>query len=81
MGLHGGVLKVQVSAPPVEGAANRALIEILAEWLDMPRRALSVVQGSTSRDKVVEVSSDDPAGLARRIEAAAARVDNPRGAD
>jgi uncharacterized protein YggU (UPF0235/DUF167 family) len=81
VGVHGGALKVQVNAPPVEGAANRALIEVLAEWLDVPRRALSVVQGSTRRDKVVEVSSDDPAGLARRIEDAAGRVDKPRGAD
>lgn len=52
----GGVLKVRLTAPPVDGAANEALLDLLAEKLGMPRRALSIIQGATSRQKVVELA-------------------------
>ncbi len=74
VGPHAGALKVRVTAPPVEGAANQAVIELLAEWLAVPRRSVAIVQGQSGRDKVVEVASDDPAGLARCIEAAVGRL-------
>lgn len=51
VGEHGGRLKVAVSAPPLDGRANDALIELLSERLDLPRRALTVESGGTSRDK------------------------------
>jgi len=70
-GRRGDRLQVQVTAPPVEGAANAAVIEVLAAWLDVPRRTVSIAHGHTGRDKLVAVATDDPAGLARRIEAAA----------
>lgn len=84
VGLHGGALKVQVAKPPVDGAANQAVIELLAEWLGVPRRSVAIVQGKSRRDKVVEVASDDPVGLARQIQAAGTAgtgcVDKLRGA-
>jgi uncharacterized protein len=55
VGLHGEALKVRLSAPPVDGAANVALVELLAEALGVPRRCVRVVSGATSRGKVVEV--------------------------
>lgn len=70
VGCHGSALKVQVAAPPVEGAANRAVVELLAQWLGVPRRALRVVRGESGREKVVEVECDDPTALAERIRAA-----------
>lgn len=53
---EGGMLKARLTAPPVDGAANEALIALLAEQLGLPKRALSIVQGATSRQKVVEVA-------------------------
>ncbi|HEV2583945.1 MAG TPA: DUF167 domain-containing protein [Ktedonobacteraceae bacterium] len=50
-----GILKARLTAPPVDGAANEALLALLADKLGMPRRALSIVQGATSRQKVVEI--------------------------
>ena len=63
-GTHGDAVKVQVTAPPVGGAANAALVEVLARWLSVPRRAVVIVHGATGRDKVVEVASDAPAVIA-----------------
>ncbi|MFI5309937.1 MAG: DUF167 domain-containing protein [Gemmatimonadales bacterium] len=55
-GVHGDALKVRVHAPPVEGAANAAVIEVIAAALGVPKRAVRIVTGETSRSKVVEVS-------------------------
>jgi hypothetical protein len=63
-GLHGGALKVRVAAPPVDDAANRALIEFLAECLDVARRSVRIVAGETSRTKVLEVDGITPEHLA-----------------
>ena len=51
-----GVLKAHLTAPPVEGAANEALLTLLATKLGLPRRSISIVQGATSRHKVVEIT-------------------------
>ena len=49
-------LKIKLTAPPVEGAANAALIEFVAEWLGVRRSAVSIVSGDKARNKVVRVS-------------------------
>lgn len=67
VGRHGDALKVQVAAPPVEGAANEAVIDCLAAWLDVPRRAITIARGTTGRDKLVDIATPDPTALARRI--------------
>lgn len=55
VGWLGDALKVKVKAPPVEGRANEALCEFLADELGLPRRAVSVLRGDTSRLKVVRI--------------------------
>ena len=55
VGVHGDALKVRVAAPPVDGAANAALVELLAAALGIPRRAVRVIAGESSRSKIVEV--------------------------
>ncbi len=50
-----GALKVRLTAPPVDGAANEALIALLAEHLGLPKRSISIVRGATSRQKTVEI--------------------------
>jgi uncharacterized protein YggU (UPF0235/DUF167 family) len=53
--MHGDALKIRLSAPPVDNAANEALIELIAKALGVPRRSVRIVSGSTSRFKIVEV--------------------------
>lgn len=69
-GLHGGVLKVRVAAPPVDDAANRALIEFLAECLGVARRSVRIVAGETSRTKVLQAEGVTPEQVARLRERA-----------
>lgn len=80
VGTHGEAVKVQVTAPPVEGAANEAVVAVVAEWLGVARRAVAIVQGLSGRDKVVEVTAADPLGLGARVDAALrGLVDKPGG--
>ena len=55
-GVEGEALRVRLTAPPVEGAANAALLAFLAEVLDVPKRDVRLVSGQTSRRKVVAVA-------------------------
>jgi len=49
-----GRLKVYLTAPAIEGKANNALLEFLAEHLGVKRSALTIIRGEKSRDKIVE---------------------------
>ena len=51
-----GRLKVYLTAPPVDGKANAALIELLAEHFKVKRSQIKIVQGQKGRDKIVDVS-------------------------
>lgn len=57
IGLHGGYIKVAVTVPPVDGKANAALLEVMAEWLKLPKSRLALVKGSQSRRKTVAILS------------------------
>lgn len=59
VGTHGEALKVRVAAPAIEGAANEALVELLATTFGVSRRAVTIVSGASSRSKVVEILGID----------------------
>ncbi len=63
-----GTLKARLTAPPVDGAANEALQELLAKRLAVPRRAISIVRGATSRQKVVEIVGLTLADIQHRLQ-------------
>lgn len=62
-GLADGVVRVRLAAPPVDGAANVALIQLLATALDRPRSALTIVRGTTARLKWVRIDGIEPHAL------------------
>jgi uncharacterized protein (TIGR00251 family) len=66
-GVRGGALLVRLHAPPVEGAANDELIDVVAAALDVPRRAVSIISGRHSREKRVRVTGIDRASAESRL--------------
>ncbi|MBV8207067.1 MAG: DUF167 domain-containing protein [Acidobacteria bacterium] len=66
----GGALKIAVTAAPVEGNANAACLEILANLLNAPKSSFSIALGETSRNKVVRVKGMSAAEVRRRLTAA-----------
>jgi uncharacterized protein (TIGR00251 family) len=66
-GLHGGSLKIRVHAPPVDGKANRSLIDFLAHEFSTPRSRISIVRGETSCAKTICI--DAPATLPAHLTA------------
>jgi hypothetical protein len=71
-GEQGGALKLGVSAPPEDGRANAALIELLADVLGVRRSQVELLSGQTSRDKRFLIRDADRAALANRLQAALA---------
>jgi uncharacterized protein (TIGR00251 family) len=67
LGEHDGALKVALTAPPVEGAANKALVDFLARVLGVPRSAVTIVSGETSRHKTIRVSGISRDDALRRL--------------
>ncbi|MBW7907719.1 MAG: YggU family protein [Kiritimatiellae bacterium] len=68
-GTHGEALKIRLQAPPVDGAANEALIEFLAEALQVPRSTIRIERGHTGRNKEISIQGSaaqiQPARLLR----------------
>ncbi len=62
-----GEVRARVRAAPVEGAANEALLRLLAASLDLPRSSVRLLTGGRSRRKVVEVDSLDAGEVRRRL--------------
>jgi uncharacterized protein (TIGR00251 family) len=68
-GERDGRMLIRVAAPPVEGAANDAIIELLAKLLDCPRRAVRIVSGENSRSKRLAVDGVTPDEVRRLLRA------------
>ncbi|MBI5424085.1 MAG: DUF167 domain-containing protein [Opitutae bacterium] len=67
VGWLGDALKVKVHAPALEGRANEELCEFLADTLQVPRRAVTLLRGDKSRQKVVRIDGLDLAETKRRL--------------
>ena len=63
----GNELRVKVTAPPVDAAANEALIRLLAETLDCPRSRVEILRGHTSRHKIIKLHGLSAGGVMSRL--------------
>jgi len=63
-----GTIVVRVTAPPVEGRANRACLETVAEWLGVRKSQVTLVSGQAARRKLVLVTGVDPKIVRRAVE-------------
>ena len=68
-GRHGDAVKIRIAAPPADGAANDELVRFLAATLGVPRRAVTITAGASSRRKIVTVSGIETAAALRILEA------------
>ena len=66
MGTHGDALKIRLSAPPIDGKANAALIEFVAARLGLVKSAIRLISGQTSRRKILEIATA-PEDSAQRL--------------
>ena len=66
-GLRDGVLRVRVSAPPVDGKANEAVCRLIARALMVGKTSVTVTKGERSRDKVVEIDGVEPETALQRL--------------
>ena len=62
-GEHNGALRIRIAAPPVEGAANRELIRFLAKLFTVPQKAVDLVSGAASKNKIVRIRNANPEKL------------------
>ena len=60
-------LKIRLTAPPVDGLANEALVALLAERLALSKRSITIVRGATSRQKTVEITGMTVEEVERRL--------------
>jgi uncharacterized protein (TIGR00251 family) len=66
-GTHGDALRIRVQAPPVEGAANDAVVRVIAAALGVPARTVHIAVGQSSRQKLVDVDGIDAAAALARL--------------
>ena len=64
-GIHDRALKIKLTAPPVDGAANKMCIEFLAKQFRIPKSAIEMVSGHTGRNKRLLIQTEDPVIMAR----------------
>ena len=65
--LHDQTVKIRLTAPPVEGKANKALIKFLSDVLDVPKSRIEIVAGQTGRDKLVSILDMDGDEVHKKI--------------
>ncbi|MEC5385663.1 DUF167 domain-containing protein [Uliginosibacterium sp. H3] len=64
-GLYGEALKIRLAAPPIDGKANAVLTNFLATYLSVPKVAISILSGESSRHKILWVQGAGEAALAK----------------
>ncbi len=67
-GKANGVYRIKITAPPVEGKANKALVGFLAKKTGLPKRNIEIVAGERSRNKTIRIRSDSPSNLLKCLD-------------
>lgn len=73
-GILGDAIKLALTAPPVEGRANQAAIELLADFFEIPRSSVTITSGATSRNKVVRIAGVSKQAVEQRLSLALAKI-------
>jgi uncharacterized protein len=73
-GVVGDALKLSLTAPPVEGRANQAVIDFFADLFQIPRASVTIASGTTSRNKVVRITGMSRVAVEQRLMAILPKV-------
>ena len=73
-GVQGDALKIRLTSPPVDGAANKLCREFLAELFHVPKSAVDIISGETSRHKRVRITAGDPVRLKRIVDSVLTKI-------
>ncbi len=68
VGSHGDAIKITLTAPPIEGRANTALVAFLSHFFKLPRSAVTLESGTKSRGKRVRITTPDPTTVIHQLE-------------
>ena len=68
-GIQGEELKIRLTSPPVDGAANKLCREFVADLFEVPKSSVEIISGSTSRHKRLRIAGDHPAQFNKTISA------------
>ncbi len=60
VGLHGDAVKISITAPPVDGKANAGVIKLLAKFFHLPKSAITIISGESSRSKRLRLEGIEP---------------------
>lgn len=66
-GEYGGALKIRLTAPPVEGSANKQCVELIAKALGVPKSAVEIVSGKRSKRKRVRIRHGDATAAEKKL--------------
>ena len=72
-GIRDNALRIRLTSPPVDGAANKLCREFLADLLDVSRSSVEIIAGETSRHKRVRIATNDPKRLRQMVDSIAAQ--------
>ena len=67
-GVAGDAVKLSLTAPPVEGRANKAVVEFFADFFEIPRSSITIASGATSRTKVIRIAGRSVRAIEQRLE-------------
>jgi uncharacterized protein (TIGR00251 family) len=75
-GVVGDTLKISLSAPPLEGRANRSCTEFLAEVLDIPRSSITIAAGAATRRKMIRIAGMSAEEVRKRLQKSSAHIES-----
>ena len=75
-GVVGDTLKISLTAPPLEGRANRACTEFLAEVLDIPRSSITIAAGAATRRKMIRIAGMSAEEVRKRLQKSSAHIES-----
>jgi len=67
VGVHGDAIKIALTAPPVDGKANKELLKFLAKYFKLPQSSIQIIAGESSRSKTILITGIDKDTIIKKL--------------